>query len=392
MYEYMNLLFYLERYPAYGGIESVTTVIANYMICQVDSISIYSILQQNVEELSQLLDKKIELYYAKHKVIQKSDINIEQLKNIINKKNIDTIVYQDSYAAIEDNVLEAIKGLGVRLIVVEHNTPDYALKLFANKKRQYMFKQKIWFYLHYIELYNRVKELSAQRHLKLLNNSDYYVLLSSKYCDIFNNLVKIDTKEKVLCINNPLTKAIPDYIDWNQKEKICLFCARFSAQKGLNHLMSIWKNVEKYVSDWRLVLVGDGEEREYVEKYIETYKLRNVILEGYRSDTEIYYRKASIICMTSIFEGWGLVLTEAMCYGCVPIVFDSYAAASDIINDGENGFLIPPFRRKRYEKKLISMMTNLDIRKKMATKAYLSCKKYAIDYIGEEWVKILANK
>lgn len=388
----MNLLFYLERFPAYGGIESVTAILANYLVSKVDSISIYSILQQDVKELTRSLDKKIELYFAEHKVIQKSALNIEQLKDIIIKKNIDTIIYQDSYAAIEDNLLEAIKGLDIRLIVVEHSTPDYAQRLFANKKKDYTLKQKIWFLFHYRELLNRVREESVQRHLKLLNKSDNYILLSSKYSDIFSDLVGINAKEKVLYINNPVTKTTPDDIDWSQKEKICLFCGRFSVEKGLHHLMSIWKNVEKRASDWHLVLVGDGEEREYVEKYIKAYGLRNVVLEGYSSDTERYYKKASILCMTSTFEGWGLVLTEAMCNGCVPVAFDSYAAASDIINDGENGFLIPPFKRKIYEKKLILMMTDFDMRKKMATKAQLSCEKYSIDNIGEEWMKILTNK
>ena len=73
-----------------------------------------------------------------------------------------------------------------------------------------------------------------------------------------------------------------------------------------------------------------------------------------------YYQESSIFCMTSNHEGWGLVLTEAMQYGCVPIAFDSFESIHEIIQNKENGFLVKPFQIQEYVKILIDI-TNTDI-------------------------------
>ena len=64
-------------------------------------------------------------------------------------------------------------------------------------------------------------------------------------------------------------------------------------------------------------------------------------LKGQKKNPEPYYNEASIFMMTSSFEGWGLTLTEAQQYGCVPLAFRSFASLTDIITDKVNGFAIP---------------------------------------------------
>lgn len=62
--------------------------------------------------------------------------------------------------------------------------------------------------------------------------------------------------------------------------------------------------------------------------------MERVVFTGWQ-DPESFYRDASILCLTSDFEGWGMVLTEAMTFGAVPVAFNSYAAITDIIDDGK---------------------------------------------------------
>lgn len=61
--------------------------------------------------------------------------------------------------------------------------------------------------------------------------------------------------------------------------------------------------------------------------------------EGNRTDMVDYYSMASILCVTSVFEGWPLVLNEAMSYGTVPVVFNTLRALSDIVDNQINGFV-----------------------------------------------------
>ncbi|RGN76255.1 glycosyltransferase [Segatella copri] len=78
---------------------------------------------------------------------------------------------------------------------------------------------------------------------------------------------------------------------------------------------------------------------------------RYLTFEGFQSPIE-YYKRASIICMTSSFEGFPMVLVEAMQFGCVPIAFDSFEAIRDVIIPEKTGELVKPFKIKDFVNKL----------------------------------------
>lgn len=93
--------------------------------------------------------------------------------------------------------------------------------------------------------------------------------------------------------------------------------------------------------------------------------------------------------MTSTFEGFGLVLVESMLFGCIPILFNSFASASDIINSGKNGFLIPPFHVKEYTNKLLNLMESPELIKEINNNVIHSIEKFNLDLIGEQWINLL---
>ena len=95
--------------------------------------------------------------------------------------------------------------------------------------------------------------------------------------------------------------------------------------------------------------------------------------------------------MTSIFEGWPLVLFEAMNYKCVPIAFDSFASLKDIIDNNLNGFRIPPFDTNIYTKKIEYLLNNPTICSKMGLLAEKKSKQYTIDSIGKLWNTLLED-
>lgn len=95
------------------------------------------------------------------------------------------------------------------------------------------------------------------------------------------------------------------------------------------------------------------------------------------------------MCMTSIYEGTPMVVIEAMQCGCVPMVYDTYAAARDMINDGTDGFVIPPFNVEAYAEKLACLMDNGHIRSKMACEAKKSSRRFDGDAIIGQWEQLL---
>ena len=155
-------------------------------------------------------------------------------------------------------------------------------------------------------------------------------------------------------------------------------------------MLPIWKEFSKHnVEEWNLVILGNGPERNYIEKYINKEKLENIRIDVPTSDIEKYYEESSILVMTSIFEGFGLVLTEAMSRGCIPIVFDSFKSVHDIIDNGSNGILVPSFEIKKYVEELNRLTKCKNVLKSMSEVAQESIRKFEIEDIGRKWIKML---
>ena len=150
--------------------------------------------------------------------------------------------------------------------------------------------------------------------------------------------------------------------------------------------------IEQTVPDWKLVIVGDGSERSNIGGYITKHHLKNVILEGYQTDVAQYYKRAKILFMTSVFEGFGLVLAEAMSYGVIPFAFNSYASLTDIIDHERNGIIIPPFEEKLYAEEFVDLISNGNRMQSLQNEAIKKAGVFSTDNIVQQWKKLLENK
>ena len=225
---------------------------------------------------------------------------------------------------------------------------------------------------------------TQKRHKLLYNKADKYILLSQKFIPILSNIIKVKNPSKCLFINNPIT--IQDDVDPTiKRKKQLLFVGRFTHQKGISLLLKIWRSLYKQYPDWNLTLVGEGELENFIKSYITKYNLKNIQIEGYQANPSSYYNESKILCMTSIFEGWGLVLTEAMSLGCIPIAFNSFESVYDIIDNEKNGFIIPHFKVKSYIKTLQLLMEDEALCNKISNNAVTKSKKYLIENIGKQW-------
>ena len=115
--------------------------------------------------------------------------------------------------------------------------------------------------------------------------------------------------------------------------------------------------------------------------------------KGFKNPKE-YYERASLLLLTSDFEGFPLVVVEAMSFGVVPIIYGSYPAAYDIIENGINGAIAPSkngvYDEKEMLKCILAILEDNNRREKMANSAMLTSKNYCVDNIYEEWNKIFS--
>lgn len=122
--------------------------------------------------------------------------------------------------------------------------------------------------------------------------------------------------------------------------------------------------------------------------YVKEHSLNNVYFEGRQLNVAKYYKEASFVCLTFNFKGWGMALTEGMQYGCIPFTFNNFGAASDIIDDGINGCLIPTFDIKIYANRL-SMLIRDDIKRtEMSIVAVEKVKLFSVENIANRWEEL----
>ena len=116
--------------------------------------------------------------------------------------------------------------------------------------------------------------------------------------------------------------------------------------------------------------------------------LKRITFHGFTNPTE-YYKSAPILCMTSNYEGFPMVLVEAMQYGSVPYAFDSFPSLYDIINDGINGVIVPAFDEDSYAKKVMSYLSQpIEKMSIISANAIRKSKTFDINAIGGRWIEL----
>lgn len=385
----MNILFYLWRYPAYGGIEKVTTILANYFAERLGwNVNIVSHYGEHEDELLSGLYSQVNLSIMPHGKNPADPDNTIFLQQAMALSPPDVLIFQDCYF----NAAPLFQiNKDIPIISVEHNTPDCYLKALSFEHHAHPINNlhdfavfKMLYPYRWTKLYLRTR----RRHRLVYRISDAYVMLSSRFFCAFKRIAMMHRTTKLNAIKNPLTVQ-PEIVKLEIKEKICVFVSRLVSEKGIVNLLKIWHLVEQEDKDWKLVIVGDGPERCTIEDFINEHRLTRINLVGYQNDVKPWLRRASIYLMTSIFEGWGLTLVEAMSMGCVPMAFYSYASACDIIDNGSNGYLIKPFNIKFYAQKLLELFNNFDLRKIMAKAATKKSQEFNIENIGPQWVQLI---
>ena len=395
----MNILFVNEipMNPLYGGIERVTDLLTKELISRTG---------YNVFYLCSRIDNEGMLDYefpAKQLSLPydggfENEDNLRFYKDCLIDNKIDIVVNQRGWAPFMNN---ALNMNGIPTISVIHCIPKgahviYMAEILRHNKTfdgiwRYVLKLCIYPLYYAYKYYKSINKLKSHYSF-LVSNTSAVVLLSKKCNQEFDEIVKPFSPQCITCsIPNPNTYLIPSD-DTFKKENIVLFVGRLSAnEKNPMRLLKVWEKIYKSHKEWKLIFVGEGDALDDMKSYILNRNLERVEFHGRRPDVDDYYRKADFICLTSNFEGWGMTLTEGMSFGCIPFTFDNYGAASEIIDDGVNGCLIPPFDLKIYSGRLSELMCNEQRRTCMSRSAMKKVKSFNISVVGDKWDELFSK-
>ena len=198
------------------------------------------------------------------------------------------------------------------------------------------------------------------------------------------------THSNIAQIYNPCSISTPLYSTLENKRAIAI--GRLDAQKGFDNLIESWALVAKRFPDWTLDIFCKGEQKEMFDKMIIENQLENIIfLKGVTNDVQKEFLDASLCVMTSRYEGFGLVLLEAMTCGVPCVSFDCEFGPNEIIKDDHNGFLVPVANVKLLADKICLLIENRKLRINMGNKAKESANKFNLNSIMTEWNGLFEN-
>ena len=190
--------------------------------------------------------------------------------------------------------------------------------------------------------------------------------------------------KNVLVIPDPLTFSSSTYSPLTEKRVIAV--GRYAYQKGFDLLLRSWSVVEKECPDWMLTIIGQGERLQY-ESLIDKLKIDRARckLLGPVERIQSEYLSSSLLVMSSRFEGFGMVLVEAMSCGLPVVSFDCPCGPKDIIKDHIDGLLVENGNVEKLADAIIWLIQHPEQHKAMATKATENVQRFRIEKIAEQW-------
>ena len=376
----MKKISILSLHLGYGGIEKSIVSLANFLSKKY-TVEI-AVCYKLYDKAAFNLDSNVIVKYLNDNTIVP---NHESLKSAINSKNIIKIFKEFKYSLKvlhyrKKGMINYIRSCDSNIIISTRDIFNEWLSLYG---RNDILKIG-WEHNHFHDNYKY-----AHRIIRSAKKLDYLVLVSM---DLLNFYKCKMVNYKCMCIYIPnCIENVPKKLS-KLNEKRFISVGRLSPEKGYLDLLKVYKLLRNDYPDWVLDIVGDGKERQNLEKYIKNNNLEKyVTLHGFQGKEYIdkLMNKSSIYLMTSFTESFGIVLIEAMSHGIPCIAFNSAEGAREIINSGENGYLI---KNRNYEmmiKKISDLIENPIERKRIGQNARESIKKYTSDVVGEEWITLI---
>ncbi len=241
--------------------------------------------------------------------------------------------------------------------------------------------------------FNNKKRLTLDTrnlYTNIAKNSDKVVVISNKFIDIIKNELHIHNRYlgKFTAINNPIKTDIckKEY----EKEKIVLWIGWVQyGIKRLDHMLEIWSSISKTHPDWQLIVLGDG----YIDYFTRLAKKHNtgqVVFAGFQDSYE-YFKRASVLCVTSSSGSWGMTIVDAHKFKCVPIAYNSFVSLPEVIENNKNGFIIKAYNKLAYIQKLEKLITDEPLRESFAQEGLLHIKKFETSSIAKGWISLFEN-
>ena len=184
-------------------------------------------------------------------------------------------------------------------------------------------------------------------------------------------------------IPNPLT-FFPDQVSTTTSKQV-LAVGRYEPQKGFDLLLQAWKIVQEKCPDYHLEIYGAGDYTPYNQLIQELHLENSCHLHGPVKNIMEKYLDSALFVLSSRFEGFGMVITEAMACGVPAVAFACPCGPKDIIKDGEDGILVENGNIDQLAQQICYLLDHESIRQEMGKKARENIERFKIEHVGKQW-------
>lgn len=295
------------------------------------------------------------------------------------------LVYLYNYASILKKYSTKIKP--DIIVVCDNGYKGYLVPFLISKKHKVIFE------CHGTTFHQEDKYYPFVSYFLCRLKSTFFAICAARFS---KNVILLDNfknefrTKNLIVIPNPIwftAKKAPNY---SAKKVIAI--GRHSYEKGFDRMLSIWQKVVEKHPDWLLEIYGEADPEIDLKLLVNSLGItENVKFLDPVNNIEDKYLEASFLILTSRFEGFGMVLIEAMTSGLPCISFDCNRGPRDIITNNYDGFLIENGNQDLFVTAINSLIDDEALRIEMGENAKLAAQKYDLDKIMMQWANLFKS-
>lgn len=370
----MKILFTLRFFPSYGGGETVTMSLAETFAKHGEEVHIFYLWDRGDEPI----DEKVILHKVKNingpqniENIHSSDIETiyKDLKDYIDNNHFDYVINQ---WLDPKKVYEAVSCKS-KVIHCRHTS------IYINSKKQELIKK--------IFGQKALTKVLSYKYRPYIKYGDKFVMLCEEYSNEIKTMFNHKFDNKIDYCLNPCRFTTLNEVKLSNKENSICYVGRLNKNKNVESLVRCWELISKKFPDWRFYIVGTGEAQNELIGLSNHLKLKNIFFEGFQNPLD-YYKKSKIMLSASSNEGYPMTIIEAMMFGCVPIVSNTYSALNGLISSNFNGIKVNNTNYMEFVNVLINILSNQVKISEMANNCIDFAKQYDAENVIQRWYKL----
>lgn len=358
----MKVGYFVNDISDSGGVERIVSLKANYLV------------EQGIEVVIFSWNIKKEIFYPLHKDIKIINLNKKYYSNFVIKQLVKIFKFFYLKRYVKNNNLDILITTGFPIDILFLKLQKYSKIIYECHVNKYAL------------------------NLKLSKLGKGYRFLLDKFIfpkfDKIVVLTEADLREwklrNIVCIPNFLTFDYRNlYYEFDNNSQKMISVGRLEKEKNFEAMIEIWKNIVDKYPKWILEIYGEGSYREKLTEKIKKLELeKNIFLKGKTKNIEKHYKESYCYLMTSLYEGFGMVLIEAMACGLPIISFNCPHGPKEIVKNNIDGFLIEQDNKEEMINKILFLIQNREVRNNMSRRAHINVEKYEKENIMKKWLKL----